>query len=171
MTSLCKTRETSSAKNAKTFGQKQAELEALTTSLAQSEDLLQTIEYGKGLSKDAKTSGYDGQLAAAKELAGTLETEAQLGGHRIESLRKELKEKEPRAKKAAAESAGLIGNVEKARKERDVLEARLRESGYDEAEEARLEGEREQRMQTHEQLRQVSLAMIQPRNQSDRPGG
>ncbi|GAA5866699.1 hypothetical protein JCM3774_001962 [Rhodotorula dairenensis] len=154
LTSQRKTRETSSARNSETFAKRQAELEALTTSLAQSEDLLQTIEYGKGLSKDAKSSGYDGQLAAAKELAGTLETEAQLGGHRIESLRKELKEKEPRAKKAAAESAGLIGNVEKARKEKEALEAQLRESGYDEAEEARLEGEREQRMQTHEQLRQ-----------------
>jgi structural maintenance of chromosome 2 len=156
LTSQRKSRETTSSKNADNFAKRRAELEALTSSLSQSEDLLQTIEYGKGLSKDAKSSGYDGQLAAAKELAGTLETEAQLGGHRIESLRKELKEKEPKAKKAAAESAGLIGNVDKARKEKEDLEARLRESGYDEAEEARLEGEREQRMQTLEQLRQVS---------------
>ena len=151
MTSQRKSRETTSSKNADNFAKRRAELEALTSSLSQSEDLLQTIEYGKGLSKDAKSSGYDGQLAAAKELAGTLETEAQLGGHRIESLRKELKEKEPKAKKAAAESAGLIGNVDKAR----------REAGDDEAEEARLEGEREQRMQTLEQLRQVSW---QPRS-------
>lgn len=132
----------------------------MTTSLAQSEDLLQTIEYGKGLSKDAKSSGYDGQLAAAKELSGSLETEAQLGEHRIDSLRKELKEKEPRAKKAAAESAGLLGNVEQARKEKDKIEKQLRESGYDEAVEARLEGEREQRMQAHEQLRQVRRSAL-----------
>ncbi|GAA5979962.1 hypothetical protein JCM10908_001481 [Rhodotorula pacifica] len=154
LTGQRKTRESSSAKNAEIFAKRQAELEALAASLSQSEDLLQTIEYGKGLSKDAKSSGYDGQLAAAKELSGTLETEAQLSEHRIDSLRKELKEKEPRAKKAAAESAGLIGNVDKARKEVEALEARLRESGYDEAEEARLEGERDQRTQTLEQLRQ-----------------
>ncbi|POY73859.1 hypothetical protein BMF94_3029 [Rhodotorula taiwanensis] len=154
LTGQRKAREASSSKTSDRFAKQQAALEALTTSLAQSEDLLQTIEYGKGLSKDAKSSGYDGQLAAAKELSGSLETEAQLGEHRIDSLRKELKEKEPRAKKAAAESAGLLGNVEQARKEKDKIEKQLRESGYDEAVEARLEGEREQRMQAHEQLRQ-----------------
>ncbi|GEM06543.1 structural maintenanceof chromosome 2 [Rhodotorula toruloides] len=148
-----KARESSSKNNAEDFAARQAELEAANKSLTQSEDLLQTIEYGKGLSKDAKSSGYDGQLAAAKELAGRLETEAQLAKHRIDSLQKELKEKEPKAKKAAAESKGLVANVENARKEKEALEQRLKASGYDEVEEARLEGERDQRAQTVEQLR------------------
>ncbi|GJN91828.1 hypothetical protein Rhopal_004851-T1 [Rhodotorula paludigena] len=149
-----KARETSAAKNSETFATRQSAFEAATTALAQSEDLLQTIEYGKGLSKDAKSSGYEGQLAAAKELAGTLETEGQLAKHRIDSLQKELKDKEPKAKKAAAESKGLIANVEAAKREKEQLEQKLKASGYDEAEEARLEGEREQVLQSADALRQ-----------------
>ncbi|BGP36911.1 Structural maintenance of chromosomes protein 2 [Rhodotorula kratochvilovae] len=149
-----KAREGSAAKNAETFSAREAAFKAAMTSLSQSEDLLQTIEYGAGLSKDAKSSGYEGQLAAAKELAGTLETEGQLAKHRINSLQKELKDKEPKAKKAAAESKGLVANVDKARKEKEQLEEQLRASGYDEAEEARLEGEREQELRAVDGLRQ-----------------
>jgi structural maintenance of chromosome 2 len=75
--------------------------------------------------------------------------------HRIESLSKELKDKEPKAKKAAAESKGLVANLEKARTEKEQLEEQLKASGYDEAEGARLSGERQQRGEAFEQLRQV----------------
>lgn len=155
LTAQRKSREASAAKSAETFATREAAFKAATASLSQSEDLLQTIEYGAGLSKNAKSSGYEGQLAAAKELAGSLETEGQLAKHRIDSLQKELKDKEPKAKKAAAESKGLVANVDKARKDKEQLEAKLRESGYDETEEARLEGEREQELQAVEGLRQV----------------
>ncbi|TNY19274.1 hypothetical protein DMC30DRAFT_13079 [Rhodotorula diobovata] len=154
LTAQRKSREASAAKSAETFATREAAFKAATASLSQSEDLLQTIEYGAGLSKNAKSSGYEGQLAAAKELAGSLETEGQLAKHRIDSLQKELKDKEPKAKKAAAESKGLVANVDKARKDKEQLEAKLRESGYDETEEARLEGEREQELQAVEGLRQ-----------------
>lgn len=160
LTAQRKTREASAAKSAESFAAREAAFKAATTSLSQSEDLLQTIEYGAGLSKNAKSSGYEGQLAAAKELAGSLETEGQLAKHRIDSLQKELKDKEPKAKKAAAESKGLVANVERARKDKEGLEAQLRASGYDEAEEARLDGEREQEMQAVEGLRQVRPALI-----------
>ncbi|GAA5853552.1 hypothetical protein JCM8547_002503 [Rhodosporidiobolus lusitaniae] len=147
-------RATSSGKTKQKFDAQQADLDAAKTALTTSENLLQTIEYGKGLSKDAKSSGYEGQLAAAKEFAGTLETEGQMARHRIESVQKELKDKEPKAKKAAAESKGLVANLEKARQEKEQLEEQLRASGYDEAEEARLEGERQQRGEAFDQLRQ-----------------
>ncbi|GAA6035309.1 hypothetical protein JCM8097_008810 [Rhodosporidiobolus ruineniae] len=150
-----KTRESSSGKNKDVFTTRQAELDAAKSALSTSESLLQTIEYGKGLGgKDAKSSGYEGQLAAAKELAGSLETDAQVARHRIESLGKELREKEPKAKKAAKESQGLLANLEKARAEKEELEAQLRKSGYDEEEEKRLEAERQQRGEAFEGLRQ-----------------
>ncbi|BGP12974.1 Structural maintenance of chromosomes protein 2 [Rhodosporidiobolus nylandii] len=148
------TRESGSGTIKQKFDASQADLDAAKATLSTSESLLQTIEYGKGLSKDSKSSGYEGQLAAAKEAAGTLETEAQMAKHRIESLEKELKEKEPKAKKAAAESKGLIANLEQARKEKEEIEAKLKASGYDEAEGARLEGERQQRVQAVDGLRQ-----------------
>ncbi|GAA5902189.1 hypothetical protein JCM5296_006624 [Sporobolomyces johnsonii] len=148
-----KAREASSAKNAESFAARQAAFDAAVASLSSSEDLLQTIEYGKGLSKDAKSSGYEGQLAAAKELAGSLATEGQLAKHKIESLQKEVKEKEPKAKKAASESKGLLDNLEKARSEKEELEKKLKASGYDEAQEAELSSRRDHEMSAFEQLR------------------
>ncbi|GAA5831466.1 hypothetical protein JCM11251_004033 [Rhodosporidiobolus azoricus] len=149
-----KTREASSGKNKEKFDASQSSLEAAKTALSTSEGLLQSIEYGQGLSKDSKSSGYEGQLAAARELAGSLETEGQMAKHRIESLSKELKDKEPKAKKAAKESEGLVKELGKVRKEKEGLEEKLRESGYDEAEGKRLEMERGQRGQAVEGLRQ-----------------
>ncbi|GAA5922143.1 condensin subunit SMC2 [Sporobolomyces koalae] len=146
-------REKSATKTSETFAAKQAAFDAAVASLASSEDLLQTIEYGKGLSKDAKSSGYEGQLAAAKELAGSLATEGQLAKHKIESLQKEIKEKEPKAKKAAQESKGLLQNLEQSRKEKDDLEKRLKASGYDEAQEAELTTRREQEIGAFEQVK------------------
>ncbi|GAA6059589.1 hypothetical protein JCM10212_005088 [Sporobolomyces blumeae] len=148
-----KSREASSGKTSETFAAKQAAYDAAVASLASSEDLLQTIEYGKGLSKDAKSSGYEGQLAAAKELAGNLATENQLAKHKIESLQKEIRDKEPKAKKAAQESKGLLQNLEKARKEKAELEDRLKESGYDEAQGLELGKRREEEMAAFDQLK------------------
>ncbi|GAA5892437.1 hypothetical protein JCM6882_005616 [Rhodosporidiobolus microsporus] len=149
-----KSRETSSGKNKEKFDASQSSLDAAKSALSTSEGLLQSIEYGQGLSKDSKSSGYEGQLAAAKELAGSLETEGQMAKHRIESLQKELKDKEPKAKKAAAESKGLVANLDKAKKEKEGLEEQLKASGFDEAEGKKLEEERQQRGQAVDGLRQ-----------------
>lgn len=120
---------------------------------------MQTIEYGKGLSKDAKSSGYEGQLAAAKELAGGLATEGQLAKHKIESLQKELKDKEPKAKRAASESKGLLQNLESARNEKAQLESKLKASGYDEAQEAELTQRREEEIGQFDQVKRVRPAL------------
>lgn len=76
-----------------------------------------------------------GQLAAAKALASSLGTEAERAKARIEHLQKEVKEKEPRAKKAAAEGKGLIGELETAKKEKKALETALGKLGWDEEKE------------------------------------
>ncbi|GAA5823463.1 hypothetical protein JCM5353_002156 [Sporobolomyces roseus] len=146
-------REASASKTSETFSAKQAAFDAAVASLASSEDLLQTIEYGKGLSKDAKSSGYEGQLASAKELAGSLATEGQLAKHKIESLQKEIKEKEPKAKKASSESKGLLQSLEQSRKEKEDLENKLKASGYDEAQEEELSTRREEEIGAFEQVK------------------
>lgn len=79
-----------------------------------------------------------GQLATAKALVSQLGTEAERAKARIEHLTKELKEKEPRAKKAASEGKGLFSELEAARKERDELEKKLAKLGWDEKQEGAL---------------------------------
>lgn len=79
-----------------------------------------------------------GQLATAKALASSLGTEAERAKARIEHLQKEVKEKEPRAKKAASEGKGLIGELEQAKKERTSLETALGKLDWDEEKEGAL---------------------------------
>jgi structural maintenance of chromosome 2 len=74
-----------------------------------------------------------GQLATAKALVFSLGTEAERAKARIEHLTKELKDKGPKAKKAAVEGKGLLGELEVAKKELEKLEAALGKLGWDEA--------------------------------------
>lgn len=56
-----------------------------------------------------------GQIAASRGKASTSSTEAEQAKARIEHLQRELKEKEPRAKKAALDGNGLLAEFEKAK--------------------------------------------------------
>jgi structural maintenance of chromosome 2 len=78
----------------------------------------------------------------------------------METLQKEIKDKEPKAKKAASESKGLMQNLEQARKEKENLEKKLKASGYDEAEEAELTNRREEEIGQFEQVKRVSRSSI-----------
>ncbi|SGZ26096.1 BQ5605_C024g09833 [Microbotryum silenes-dioicae] len=139
-----KEREQSSKEAAQQFASLKANYDATTTSLKASEDLLQTLLTGISSSSDESTSsGFMGQLAKAKELASNLGTEAERAKARIEHLQKELKEKEPRAKKAASEGKGLISELEAAKKERATLEAALGKLGWDEDKETQLRERRD----------------------------
>lgn len=79
-----------------------------------------------------------GQLATAKSLASNMGTEAERAKARIEHLQREVKEKEPRAKKAEKEGKGLIGELEKAKAEQSALEKVLSKLDWDEEKEASL---------------------------------
>ncbi|SCZ87647.1 BZ3500_MvSof-1268-A1-R1_Chr2-2g05113 [Microbotryum saponariae] len=139
-----KERDQSSKEAAQQFASLKANYDATTTSLKASEDLLQTLLTGISSSSDESTSsGFMGQLAKAKELASNLGTEAERAKARIEHLQKELKEKEPRAKKAASEGKGLISELEAAKKERAMLEAALGKMGWDEDKETQLRERRD----------------------------
>lgn len=73
-----------------------------------------------------------GQLAAAKASASNLGTEADRAKARIEHLKKEVGEKEPKAKKAEKEGGSLVRELEEARKEKSRLEGSLGKESWSE---------------------------------------
>lgn len=73
-----------------------------------------------------------GQLASAKQMASTHGTEVERAKARIEHLKKELKDKEPKAKRAEKDGQGLLGELEAAKKEIAALEKALEKIDWDE---------------------------------------
>jgi structural maintenance of chromosome 2 len=112
-----------------------------TNTLKQTENLLQTLITGLSSSSneaDSVSTGYMGQIATARNKASTSATEAGQAKARIEHLQRELKEKEPRAKKALAEDGGLTKELQKAKDLVQKLTAELGKLDWDDSREAAL---------------------------------
>lgn len=112
-----------------------------------------------GLSADGSASdtkdgagGYHGQLAEAKARASAAQTEGEGAKVQIGLLEKEIKEKEPRARKAAKEGEGLVGELAKVRGERDALRASVAKMDWDESRETTL---LQRRSELQEQMSQL----------------
>lgn len=73
-----------------------------------------------------------GQLATARAFASSMGTEAERAKKRIEHLQKEVKDKEPKAKKAQTEGKGLLAEFETVKAEKKALEDALGRLGWDE---------------------------------------
>lgn len=84
-----------------------------------------------------------GQIAAARSKASTSATEAEQAKARIDHLQRELKEKEPRAKKAQSEDTGLTRELQKAKELVQRLTAELGKLDWDEGRETNLREKRE----------------------------
>lgn len=107
-----------SAKVSEQYATLKTSYDASAAALKQAESLLQTLITGlSSSSSDAESvsSGYMGQIAQARNKASTSATEAESTKAKIDHLAKELKEKEPRAKKAASEDGGLVKELQKAK--------------------------------------------------------
>jgi structural maintenance of chromosome 2 len=119
--------------------------DASVASLQQSEDLLQSLVTGLSSSSaaDSSSSGYMGQLAAARAKLASIGSEAEQARLRTEHLQRELKDKEPRAKKAEGEGRGLISELESTKEARAKLEAELANLGWDEQSEVDLRAAKE----------------------------
>lgn len=105
-----------------------------TNALKQAENLLQTLITGLSSSSneaDSVSTGYMGQIAAARSKASTSATEAEQAKAKIEHLQKDLKDKEPRAKKAQTEDTGLTKELTKARETVDKLNLELGKLDWD----------------------------------------
>lgn len=121
-----------------------------TAALKQAEALLQTLVTGlSSSSSDAESvnSGYMGQIAQAKSRSSQASADAEQAKARVEHLIRELKQKEPRAKQAAKDDSGLVGELERARDAARKLEAELGTLDWDDSREDDIRRQREQASQ------------------------
>ncbi len=98
------------------------------------EELLQTLQTGVA-SKEGQESGYQGQLQDARNRASAAATEQEQNKIKISHLQKQIKEDEPKAKKAREQNSGLLKDLEHLKTHAKKLEAELVKLGFDESKE------------------------------------
>ena len=109
---------------------------------AETDALLQSLLTGMASEADGGSSGFQGQLARAREREATARSEIQQTRVRMDHLQRELRTKEPLAQKEAGESAGLVGELEKAQAEARGAHQAVADLGWDPAHYERLANER-----------------------------
>ncbi|KAL5113844.1 Structural maintenance of chromosomes protein 2 [Pleosporales sp. CAS-2024a] len=114
-----------------------AELAKQTEEVEKKEELLQSLQTGIA-SKEGQESGYQGQLQEARNRASAAATEQEQAKLKISHLEKQVKEDEPKAKKAKEQNSGLIKNLEALRLQAKKLESQLSKLGFQEGRESSL---------------------------------
>lgn len=107
-------------------------------------------------SDEDTAGGYLGQLAEAKAKLAAAGTEAEQAKVKMGLAEKEIKEKEPRAKKAEKEGQGLIKELESKRNDVESLRQRVEASGWDEGKEKSLLEKQADHSQKINELLEVS---------------
>lgn len=123
------------------FAGTKQEYDTATKDLAKAEELLQTLITGLSANSNEEgeaAGGYMGQLAEAKAMMAAAATEAEQAKMKIGLLEKELKDKEPRAKKASKEGEGLTKEYDSAKKKLETLRASMGKMDWDENREKEL---------------------------------
>lgn len=103
-----------------------------------------------------------GQLAEAKARLAAAGTEAEQAKVKITMAEKELKDKEPRAKKAEKEGEGLIKELATKRADAEKLRAKVQGAGWDEGKERELLEKQSSHSQQATALMDVSIFLTQP---------
>jgi structural maintenance of chromosome 2 len=111
------------------------ELAKQTDEVEKKEELLQTLQTGVA-SREGQESGYQGQLQEARNRASAAATEQEQAKLKISHLEKQVKEDEPKAKKAKEQNSGLIKDLEALRSQAKKLESELTKLGFDEGRES-----------------------------------
>ena len=112
-----------------------AELAKQTEEVEKKEELLQTLQTGVA-SKEGQESGYQGQLQEARNRASAAATEQEQAKLKISHLEKQVKEDEPKAKKAKEQNSGLINDLEAMKLQAKRLQSDLAKLGFDEGQES-----------------------------------
>jgi structural maintenance of chromosome 2 len=124
------------------FGALKATYDEEVAQLNRQDELLQTLQTGMGSkasgSDGAQQGGFMGQLAEVRAQEAALGTEVEQAKLRITHAQKECKTKEPLAKKAERESAGLVKELAASRAAAAALEAKVSSTGWDEQKEKEL---------------------------------
>jgi structural maintenance of chromosome 2 len=110
------------------------ELAKQTEEVEKKEELLQTLQTGVA-SKEGQESGYQGQLQDARNRASAAATEQEQAKLKTSHLEKQIKEDEPKAKKAKQQNSGLLKDLEALVSQAQRLEAELVNMGFDEGKE------------------------------------
>jgi structural maintenance of chromosome 2 len=112
-----------------------AELAKQTEEVEKKEELLQTLQTGVA-SKEGQESGYQGQLQEARNRASAAATEQEQAKLKISHLEKQVKDDEPKAKKAKEQNSGLIKDLEALKSQAKKLESELSKLGFEEGKES-----------------------------------
>ncbi|KAJ4291843.1 Structural maintenance of chromosomes protein 2 [Kalmusia sp. IMI 367209] len=113
------------------------ELLKQTEEVNQQEELLQTLQTGVA-SKEGQESGYQGKLQDTRNKESAAATEQEQSKLKIAHLEKQIKEDEPKAKKAKEQNAGLLRELEAQRNQAKKLEAELAKMGFEPGKESEL---------------------------------
>lgn len=106
-----------------------ADLDRQMADVERREELLQTLQTGVA-SKEGQESGYQGQLQDARNRMSGAITEQEQLKLKIVHLEKQIKEDEPRAKKAREQNAGLLNDLATLQVQGAKLEADLAKLGF-----------------------------------------
>ncbi|RSH76747.1 Structural maintenance of chromosomes protein 2 [Apiotrichum porosum] len=129
----------SSAAEASAYAELKQAYDAGAADLARTEELLQTLLTGLSSSnEDEGAGGYMGALAEAKARLAAAGTEAEQAKVKIGLAEREIKDKEPRAKKAEKEGEGLLKELATKRADSEKLRTRVDAAGWDEDKERTL---------------------------------
>lgn len=113
------------------------ELAKQTEEVEKKEELLQTLQTGVA-SREGQEGGYQGQLQDARNRVSAAATEQEQSKLKISHLEKQIKEDEPKAKKAKEQNSGLLKDLEGLKSQAKKLEAELAKLGFNEGQEAEL---------------------------------
>ncbi|KAJ1028267.1 hypothetical protein NDA13_003711 [Ustilago tritici] len=122
------------------FSKLKADYDGAVAEVNKQDELLQTLLTGmasssKSKSGESSAGGYMGQIASACAEESAAGTEIEQSKLRIGHLEKEVKQKEPLAKKAQKDAAGLMSELETSRGAVQQLEAHMEKLGWDDEEE------------------------------------
>jgi len=106
-----------------------------TKEVEEKEELLQTLQTGVA-SKEGQEGGYQGQLQEARNRVSAATTEQEQKKLKILHLEKQIKEDEPKAKKAKEQNSGLLKDLDSLRLQARKLEAELAELGFNQGQES-----------------------------------
>jgi len=130
-----------------------ADVAKQTEDYEKKEELLQSLQTGVA-SKEGQESGYQGQLQDAKNRASNAATEQEQSKLRISHLENQIKEEQPKAKKAKAQNAGLMKDLESLRAHAKKLESSFSALGFEPGQEEDMAREETRLQKAIRQLRQ-----------------
>ena len=107
-----------------------ADLDKQTAEVESKEELLQTLQTGVA-SREGQESGYQGQIQEARNRVSAAATEQEQAKLKITHLEKQIKEDEPRAKKAKEQNSGLLRDLETLKAQAKKLESELSRLGFE----------------------------------------